>query len=139
MMLRVTKDGEKLNAEKLFRLEPGVFGAEQQTPILFGGHIYGVRQDKQMACLDLKGNLIWSSGSDTKFGLGPFVIADGLLYAMDDSGLLRLIEATSGGYVQLAEAKVLEGHDSWGPMAVASGRLLLRDLNRMICLDITRP
>ena len=56
---------------------------------------------------------------------------------MDDSGLLRLVQATPTGYLQLAEAKVLEGPDSWGPMAVAAGRLILRDLNRMICLDIT--
>ena len=38
--------------------------------------------------------------------------------------------------VQLAETKVLDGPESWGAMAIASGRLILRDLNRMICLDI---
>ena len=137
MMLRLAEDAGKWRAETLFKLEPEVFGAEQQTPILFDGHIYGVRQDKQMACIDLKGNLIWASGSNKKFGLGPFIIINGLIYAMNDSGLLRLIEATPAGYMQLAEAKVLEGPDSWGPMAVAAGRLILRDLNRMICLDIT--
>jgi outer membrane protein assembly factor BamB len=56
---------------------------------------------------------------------------------MNDSGLLTLAEATPSGYVQLAEAKVLEGPESWGPMAVASGRLILRDMNRMICIDVT--
>jgi outer membrane protein assembly factor BamB len=55
---------------------------------------------------------------------------------MNDSGLLTLAEATPAGYVQLAEAKVLDGPDSWGPMAIASGRLILRDLTRMICIDI---
>jgi len=137
MMLRLAEDAGKWRAETLFKLEPEVFGAEQQTPILFDGHIYGVRQDKQMACIGLKGNLIWASGSNKKFGLGPFMIINGLIYAMNDSGLLRLIEATPAGYMQLAEAKMLEGPDSWGPMAVAAGRLILRDLNRMICLDIT--
>jgi outer membrane protein assembly factor BamB len=106
MMLRLAEDAGKWRAETLFKLEPEVFGAEQQTPI-------------------------------KKFGLGPFMIANGLIYAMNDSGLLRVIEATPAGYVQLAEAKVLEGPESWGPMAVAAGRLILRDLNRMICLDIT--
>jgi len=96
-----------------------------------------VRPDQQLVCLDLAGNVIWASGSDKKFGLGPFMVINGLIYAMNDSGLLRLIEATPNGYYQLAEAKVLEGPDSWGPMAVASGRLTLRDLTRMICLDIT--
>jgi outer membrane protein assembly factor BamB len=137
MMLRLTRDAGKLQAETLFQLEPEVFGAVQHTPILSDGYIYGVRQDKQLACIDSVGNLIWASGSNKKFGLGPFMIVNGLIYAMNDSGLLRVVEATPAGYVQLAEAKVLEGPDSWGPMAVAAGRLILRDLNRMICLDIT--
>ena len=124
MMLRLAEDAGKWRAETLFKLEPEVFGAEQQTPILFDGHIYGVRQDKQMACIGLKGNLIWASGSNKKFGLGPFMIINGLIYAMNDSGLLRVIEATPAGYMQLAEAKVLEGPDSWGPIAVAAGRLI---------------
>ena len=72
-----------------------------------------------------------------KFGLGPYTIANGLIYVMNDSGLLSLAEATPNGYVQLAQAKVLEGPESWGPMAVASGRLILRDMNRMICIDVT--
>jgi len=58
------------------------------------------------------------------------------MYVMNDIGVLTLAEATPSGYVQLAEAKVLEGPDSWGPMAIASGRLILRDLNQMICLDV---
>ena len=41
--------------------------------------------------------------------------------------------------MRLAGVKVLEGPDSWGPMAVAFDRLILRDLNRMICLDISKP
>jgi outer membrane protein assembly factor BamB len=55
---------------------------------------------------------------------------------MNDAGALTLAEATPAGYVQLAGAKVLDGPDSWGPMAIASGRLILRDLTRMVCLDI---
>jgi len=61
-----------------------------------------------------------------------------LIYMMNDSGVLTLAEATPTGYIQLAEAKVLDGIESWGPMAVASGRLVLRDLTRMICLDIAQ-
>ena len=72
-----------------------------------------------------------------RFGIGPYMIANGLIYAMNDMGVLTLIKATPAGYRQLAQAKVLEGPESWGPMAVVSGRLILRDLKKMICLDIT--
>jgi outer membrane protein assembly factor BamB len=36
----------------------------------------------------------------------------------------------------LGRATVLEGHDAWGPMAMIAGRLLVRDLTRMACLDL---
>jgi outer membrane protein assembly factor BamB len=113
-----------------------VFGSPQHTPIFYQGHLFGVRPDEQLVCLDLDGNVVWASGSTHKFGLGPYTIINGLMYVMDDHGLLTLVEASTTGYVQLAQADVLEGIDSWGPMAVASNRLILRDLTKMVCLDI---
>jgi outer membrane protein assembly factor BamB len=144
MMLRLVQEGDRINAQPVFRLEAQVFGSPQQTPIFYDGYIYGVRPDKQLTCLDLDGRVVWSSTSAHRFGLGPYTIAGsnppsvGLIYVMNDSGVLTLAEATPTGYIQLAEAKVLDGIESWGPMAVASGRLVLRDLTRMICLDIAQ-
>ena len=126
-------------AEPAFRLDAETYGASPHTPIVYSGHIYGVRADGQLTCLDLEGNTKWESGSAHRFGLGPYVIANGLLYVMDDNGMLTLAEATPAGYVQLAQAKVLDGPNAWGPMAVVSGRLILRDLNEMKCLVIGDP
>ena len=137
MMLQLSEDGGRLTAEPLFRLKAGVFGSAQQTPIFFNGHIYGVRPDGQLVCLDLDGKLVWASGASHRFGLGPYMIANGLIYVMDDSGLLTLANATPDGYEQLAQAQVLDGHDAWGPMAMAGGRLIVREFIRMICLDAT--
>ena len=83
--------------------------------------------------------MVWTSTSAHKFGDGPYAIVNGLLYLMDDSGVLTLIQASSSEFLQLAQAKVLDGHESWGPMAVASGRMIVRDTERMICLDISEP
>lgn len=137
MMLKLTQDGDKITAAPAFRLEPEVFGSPQHTPIFYDGYIYGVGADGQLNCLDLDGKVVWTSTSTHTFGLGPYTIANGLIYVMNDSGLLTLAEATPSGYVQLSQAKVLEGPESWGPMAIASGRLILRDMNRMICIDVT--
>jgi len=137
MMLKLTQDGDKIIAQPVFRLEPEVFGSPQHTPIFYDGYIYGVGADGQLTCLDLDGNVVWTSESTHRFGLGPYTIANGLIYVMNDSGLLTLAEATPNGYVQLTEARVLEGPDAWGAMAIVSGRLILRDMNRMICIDIT--
>ena len=111
----------------------------QQTPIFYDGHIYGVGMDKQLLCLDLQGKVVWGSTSANRFGYGPYVIAEGVLYVLDDSGVLTLVEATPSGYTQLARAKVMDGLETWGPMAIASGRLIVRDLTHMACLDVAKP
>jgi outer membrane protein assembly factor BamB len=136
MMLKLSMEQDQIVAKALFRLDPEVFGSPQHTPVFHNGYIYGVRPDGQLACLDLSGRIIWTSSSSDKFGIGPYMVINDLIYVMNNSGVLTLAKAASSGFIQLARAKVLEGPDSWGPMAVASGRLILRDLNRMICLDI---
>jgi outer membrane protein assembly factor BamB len=137
MMLRLTESDGKITAKSEFKHPTAVFGSMQHTPIFYNGHIYGVGMDKQLICLDLEGKPVWTSTSVNTFGSGPYAIAGGLLYVLNDSGILTLVEAGSSGYVQLAKAKVLDGIESWGPMAIASGRLIVRDLTRMVCLDVS--
>jgi len=137
MMLAVKRAGGTWVPEPLFRLDSKVFGSDQQTPIYYDGYIYGVRPDGQLACLDLDGRIRWTSSSAHKFGLGPYTIMGGLIYVMNDEGHLTVARATPDAYTPITAARVLQGHDSWGPMAFASGRLIVRDLTRMVCLDIT--
>ena len=138
LMLQLSRENGRFEAKTVFRLRPAVFGATQHTPILYGNRLYGVRADGKFVCLGLDGKVVWTSGPGQQFGLGSFIMADGLFLAMNDSGLLRLIEATPDRYHLLAQAQVLTGHDSWGPLALAGGRLIARDLTRMVCLDVAR-
>ena len=116
-----------------------MFGSTQQTPILYQDHLFGVRQkDKELVCLDQAGKEVWPSGPQHRFGDGPYLIADGLMYVLDDSGLLTLVEAGPAGYKQLAQAQVLDGHEAWAPMALVAGRLLARDETHMVCLDVRK-
>ncbi|MEI8233585.1 MAG: PQQ-binding-like beta-propeller repeat protein [Verrucomicrobiota bacterium] len=125
-----------ITVRTLFRVAAPVFGATQQTPILHGGRIFGVRpNDGRLACLDLEGKPVWTG--EAKFGLGPLLMADGLLYVMNDEGRLALYEASPQKATPLAEALLFpNGHEAWGPMALAGGRLLVRDFTRMICVDV---
>jgi outer membrane protein assembly factor BamB len=136
-MLRLTETDGKITTQLEFLHTTEVFGSMQQSPIFYDGYIYGVRLDGQLVCLDLDGNIVWTSTSANKFGNGPYSIVNGLIYLMNDSGELTLAQTGPSGYLPLAHAKVLEGHESWGPMAIASGRLIVRDTDRMICLDIS--
>ena len=136
-MLQLKEADGKIAPVELYRLPSSVFGATQQTPILYQDHIYGVRPDGQLACLDLSGKVVWTSGSKDRFGLGPFIIADGKIFVMNDDGVLTLATASPKGYHLLAKNRILKGHDSWAPMALAGSRLLARDMTQMVCLDIS--
>lgn len=137
LMLQLKKEGDAFKAETLYRLPAKVFGATQQTPLLFENHIYGVRPDGRFACLTLAGETVWASESAVQFGLGSYMAAaQGLIYAVNDSGLLRMLSLSSDRCEVLGEARVLKGHDAWGPLALTGGRLLVRDLTRMVCLEV---
>jgi outer membrane protein assembly factor BamB len=136
LMLRLKAEEGKITPVIEFRLAPEVFGATQHTPILHGGHIYGVRPNGQFVCLDPDGHVRWTSPADSQFGLGSFLLADGVFYVLNDTGRLTLVEATSERYHQLAQAQILHGIESWAPMALVNGRLFARDFTRLACLDV---
>lgn len=136
LMLQLKENAGHIAAEVLFRLKPDTFGSTQHTPIYYEQHIYGVRPDGQLVCLSPDGTVKWASGPGHEFGLGPYLIADGKIVVLNDSGKISLIDATPDGFRLLGEAQVLSGRESWGPLALAGGRLIARDLTSMICLDL---
>lgn len=141
-ILQVRPDADGLKVEKLFDIPPAAWNAEVHTPILYKDHLFAVGKKKRgcFTCLDRDGKIVWSSEGVASFGLGSFVLADGVFFVLDgDSGMLRLIEASTSGYKELDKAQVLKGHDVWAPMAVSDGRLILRDMSKMVCIDIRAP
>jgi len=135
-----TGAGMKITLEKMF--DRREFACEQQTPVFYRGHLFTVMPKDggalrgQLVCMTPGGERTFSSGKSRRFGLGPFLVADGKFLILRDDGLLTMARASTKGYLPLAEAQVLRGRDAWAPMAVAGGRLLLRDSKRMICLDL---
>ena len=137
MMLQIEQQSGEFVPEVLFEQQPQVFGSDQQTPIYHEGHIYGVRPDRQLVCMEPDGTIRWTSGSENRFGLGAYMIANGLIYILNDDGLLSLVRARPDRFELLARARVLDGHESWGPPAMADGRLIVRDLTTMVCVDVS--
>ena len=142
LMLQLEESNGRLTTKTLYGLKPRQFEAEQHTPIFYDGHLFGARTKPggdRLVCLDLEGNVVWHSGGD-KVERGPYMIADGLIFAMNSKGTLFLAEATHEAYRPLGRFDVFDGfggaHDAWAPMALASGRLVLRDLKRMVCIDV---
>ncbi len=128
----------KIIPKVLFRLKPEVFGAEQHTPVFYKGYIYGVIPvSSQLVCLNLDGKVMWASGGKYRFGLGPFMVADGMVMVMNDAGTMTMVEADPAGFKVLGQGKLFDhGHDAWGPMALVGGRLFARDMTRLGCFDL---
>lgn len=142
MMLELKEENGEIKAETLFELEKTTFGCEQQTPLFYKDHLFAVLPKDagalrgQFVCMDTEGNIKWSSGKTERFGLGPFMMADGKIFILNDNGELTMIRASLDGYEKLGFAEVVPGHDAWAPMALVDGNLLLRDSKLLVCLDV---
>jgi hypothetical protein len=54
------------------------------------------------------------------------------------TGELHIVEPSPAGFKSLAKTKVLGGQQIWGPLALAGGRLVIRDQSQVKCVDL-RP
>ena len=138
LLLQLLPAADGVQVQRLSELAPKQFNSEQQTPIFHDGHLFGVRKQGggRLVCLDQTGNEIWNSGKD-RFGHGPYLLAGDILLAMSNEGELVMAEASSTAYRPLAHCQVFDdGRDAWGPMALAGGRLIVRDMTRMTCLNL---
>jgi outer membrane protein assembly factor BamB len=143
-MYQVEKGASGFTAKKLYSLASTEFESEAQTPVFFQNHLFAVSSKNQkgrFTCLGLDGKVVWESPmtQDVKktFGLGGFLLADGMFYILDgDTGMLRLLEANTKEYKELASAQILSDEDVWGPLALSNGKLIIRDMRKMICLQV---
>jgi outer membrane protein assembly factor BamB len=145
LMLKLNVENGAFTAEALQTLKPEEgMASEQQTPIYYKGHLFSILPKdagplrNQMVCSfpDDVSRFVWTSGKTNRFGLGPYIVADDKFYVLSDDGVLTVIKASATEYKQLAQAKVLDGVDAWGPLAIVDGRLLARDSHRMVCIDL---
>jgi outer membrane protein assembly factor BamB len=147
-MYQVQKGTSGFAARKLFGLTSMQFNSEVHTPVLYQNHLFAVSSKTRgrFTCLDLDGKIVWQSpvvagnpAATRTFDLGAFMLADGMFFILDGkTGMLRLIEASIERYNELANAQILGGEDVWGPMALSNGRLVIRDMNQMVCLQVGR-
>lgn len=142
-MIQVKKTEYIFSVDVLYKTKPREgLSCEQQTPLLYKGHLFGILTKDagplrtQFVCYHPNGKIVWSSGSDHQFGLGPYLLADEKFFILRDDGVLVIAKASLEGYKELDQAKILKGRDAWGPIALAGGRLLARDTRQLVCIDI---
>jgi outer membrane protein assembly factor BamB len=146
MMLQLKENGGKFSIDVLTEYAPkDGLACEQQTPLYWNGHLFGIMPKdggsmrNQLVCInpDNPKKMVWTSGTENRFGLGPYFIADNKLFILNDDATLTIARPSIGKYIQLDQVKVFEdGNDAWAPFAIANGYLLMRDSKKMVCIDL---
>ena len=142
IMLEVTRKGDSFVVRELWKTEE--VGSKIHPAVLHNEHLYlnNCGRDKGMMCLSLDGTLVWEKDSAPSFHLGAMALADGLILSQNGAnGDLHLIEPSPKGYRELAKVELfsLERDEPWAPLALSDGKLLVRNSNQMICLDLQNP
>jgi len=145
MVLQLAREGEGFSVRILDEYSPKEgLACEQQTPLYYMGHLFGILPKdagalrNQLVCVHPSNcrEIVWSSGQTSRFGLGPYMIADNKLFLLNDDGTLFIIEPGTNAYKELSHLKIMEGQDAWAPLAIADGYLLLRDSRTLVCINI---
>lgn len=118
------------------------FGDQTKTPIFYKGFFYAEygtnnRRDG-MVCMSVDGKIMWKTRKDPDFNKGSMILADGLILATDGSNKLYLIEPDPAGFKALASAELISPGQNWAPLALADGKLLIRDQSRMLCVKVAK-
>jgi len=150
-MIEVTKDASgDYVTEELFTTEE--FGGHTKPPVLYEGYFYSQystnnRRDG-LVCMNMDGEIMWKTKREPAFNKGSMILADGLILATDGTSSLYLIEPDPEAFKAVAHAQMLgvdEGsgetgvggsEQNWAPIALADGKILIRDQNRMLCVKV---
>lgn len=153
LMIKVEKKADgSYGTTELFRTVE--FGDQTKTPLFYNGHFYAEygtnnRRDG-MVCMNLKGEIMWKTKRDPDFNKGSMVLADGLILATDGAKTLYLIEPDPSAFKPISKIELLAeqksddpgasrfGTQNWAPIALADGKLLIRDQSRMLCLKVVK-
>ena len=145
VVIQIKESGGKFTAELKDKYKPNEgLASEQQTPVFYNGYLFGILPKdagglrEQFACFKASDTRkpLMSSGKTTRFGLGPYIMADNKFFILNDDGEMTIAKFSTSTFQVLDKAKILDGQDSWGPIAITGGYLLMRDSKTMVCIDV---
>jgi outer membrane protein assembly factor BamB len=88
--------------------------------------------------MGMDGQIKWNTGTAPVFDKCGAILADGLLLTTDGSKKLYLIEPDPSGFKPLASAELLGSGQNWAPLALADGKLLIRDHANLKCVAVAQ-
>ena len=126
--------GHRISPETVWQTE--LMDNHHGGVILHEGYLYGAGHNSRgWFCLDfLTGKEQWKAG-----GKGSITFADGMLYCLDERGILRLVKASPESYGLVSEFEVPNGGAGfhWAHPVVCGGRLYIRHQDKLFAYDIS--
>jgi len=156
VMIKVEKKADgSYGTTELFKTEE--FGDQTKPPLLHNGYFYAQygtnnRRDG-LTCMSMDGEIMWKTKRDPDFNKGSMILADGLILATDGKKTLYLIEPDPTSFKPIASAELLAeagtnsdgialrvggATQNWAPIALADGKLLIRDQSRLKCVKVAQ-
>lgn len=116
------------------RWRNGNISAHFSSPLLYNGYIYSNSDPGNLVCMAPQtGQVAWKQPGFEKGGL---LIVDGVILAMSgNTGDLIMAKADPSSYQELGRTKPLGGQ-SWTAPIIADGKLIVRNTQAMVCLDL---
>ncbi len=155
LMIQVAKKSDgSFDTKELFKTVE--FGDQTKTPLLYKDYFYAQygtnnRRDG-LVCMNMNGEIMWKTKRRPDFNKGTMILADGLILATDGAKNLYLIEPDPTAFKAIAKAELLGSKSTsdensiagriggstqnWAPIALADGKLLIRDQSRMMCVKV---
>ena len=129
-LIEVTRDAKGLSARKVW--ENILMKNKFNSSVFDGGFLYGL-DEGILACIDVEtGARKWKAG---RYGYGQLLLASGHLIIITEEGELVVVRATPDKHEEVARFEALEGK-TWNNLAIANGRLLVRNQTQMACFDL---
>jgi outer membrane protein assembly factor BamB len=137
IMVEITNGENGFQVKELFKTEET--GCKMHPPILFENHLYlnNNGRPNALTCLTMDGKMLWEKGSSANFEMGGIIMIDGLLVCQNGkNGDIHLVEPSPTGYKELGKASFFNSDKSqaWAPLAFAQGKLIVRDMEKMVCV-----
>jgi len=138
-MIEVTREGSDFKVKELFLTEEA--GSKMHPPVVFEDHLYlnSTGRPNQMVCFTMDGELCWEDKEGPGFEMGGMILVDGLIINQNGkNGDIHLIEPSPEGYKELGQASYFNDgkNQAWSPLAFADGKLIVRDMEKMVCVDL---
>jgi outer membrane protein assembly factor BamB len=141
VLLELERAGDGVKARERYFLDAKTLQNHHGGLVLVGDHLYaGHGHNKGFPiCVELEsGKVAWggnirNAGTDS----ATVLYADGRIYFRYQNGVLLLIEASPDGYVEKGSFEIPDvTGPSWPHLAIADGRLYVREQDNLYCYDV---